>query len=80
MTFFQRGYFQWNKQLPEKNNFPSKKHSYSHFVTEPNVNTYYFTANIDPLKYMVMVDYSAYFILSDRQDKQNLKHMHYSSH
>lgn len=72
--FFPHGYFQWKKQLHENNNFPSKKHSY--FITEPNVNTYYVTANIDPFKHMDMVDYSAYFILSDRQEKQKLKHIH----
>lgn len=78
--FFHRGYFQWKKQLHEKNNSPSKNHSDRHFVTELNVNTYYFTANIDPLKDMDVVDYSAYFILSNRQEKQNLKHIHYSVH
>lgn len=40
------------------------------------MNTYYVTANIDPFKHMDMVDYSAYFILSDRQEKQKLKHIH----
>lgn len=56
--------------------FHQKPHSYRHFITEPNMNTYYVTANIDPFKHMDMVDYSAYFILSDRQEKQKLKHIH----
>lgn len=53
------------KYIHEKKN-PSKKHVDRLFVTELNVNTYYVTANIDPLQHVNMMDYSAYFILRDR--------------
>lgn len=64
----------------KKTVFHEKKHSDRNFVAECNVNTYYFTANIDPLNHMDMVDYSAYFILRNRQEQQNVKHIHYSAY
>lgn len=41
-----------------KNSFPSENSN----KTERNVNSYYFVANIGPLKHIDMVDCSAYFI------------------
>jgi len=79
MVFFHHGYFQWKKPASWKTNFPSKNPSDRHFVTEPNVNTYHFTAHIGPFKDMDTVDYSAYSILSNRLEKQRLKHVHYSA-
>lgn len=45
---------------------------------ESNMNTYYFTENFDPLKHMNMQNCSTYLILSSNQEKQYLKHIHYS--